>query len=691
MSTRPRFGFLAALLACGLAAGDEAPRVRLDAGHPWRPPFGLHRVGRPAEAVVEFPAGRPARRYSVSIRLRGEEIALRELTIPERPPFRARVPVAAAADELVVLAAGEAGAGSGPEVIARQAVALPEVEAEAIARPDQLVNPVDLGTVLVPSGWLLLGPGRGAGLDLAAFSRTGDRRACRVEAWFQSRPAAKTTAALDLPAGRRADRKLRLPEPPPAGDRDVLRVVLAAADGAELWRKAIPVMIVRDPPKLPAFGATALKLRFDPPISVRDPATGTFSTLKYEDGWDTRLDDVVVALPNGARFVFWRGSSYIPFWAGMHNTGLSMEWAENLAPPADAVDCVEPLMDKELRYGRVEVVEATAARVHVRWRYQSTDLHYRVWGDEAVEDYYFYPDGFGTRVLTLKSDPATDYELSEFILLAPQDAYPFAVLPKNPIDVLPAEGPSRSIGFPIDRAAEAELRRSTVLPAAYRVRLHEEDALAAVYFNPRDPALPPVIFAPFTDGGEVVTPAYWGSHWPLARGNATGSAIDDRIHLTPSHTSLMSWARSKPGPISTATLATLDALGRSRTMAVRRWAWLIGMSDAPDDRLRAWARSYAEPPSLELRGARPDLDAYAPERRALRLAVEARDVEIEVKPRVPAVNPVFELIGTPAGQLRVTLADRVLDPGRYAWDGRTLWLDATLASATRLRLTFGDR
>ena len=51
-------------------------------------------------------------------------------------------------------------------------------------------------------------------------------------------------------------------------------------------------------------------------------------------------------------------------------------------------------MDKELRYGKVEIVEATSAQIHVRWTYQSTDFEYKVWGDQAVEDYYFYPDGF---------------------------------------------------------------------------------------------------------------------------------------------------------------------------------------------------------------------------------------------------------------------------------------------------------
>ena len=89
----------------------------------------------------------------------------------------------------------------------------------------------------------------------------------------------------------------------------------------------------------------------------------------------------------------------MPFWAGRHGTGLSYEWAETGPLPEGFVDSVEPLMDKELRYGRVCIVESTAARVHVRWTYQSCDFNYKVWGDAAQEDFYFYPDGFGTRVL----------------------------------------------------------------------------------------------------------------------------------------------------------------------------------------------------------------------------------------------------------------------------------------------------
>ena len=41
-------------------------------------------------------------------------------------------------------------------------------------KPDTIVNPVDLGTILVPAGWLLLGPGQTATLEIAAISRTRD-------------------------------------------------------------------------------------------------------------------------------------------------------------------------------------------------------------------------------------------------------------------------------------------------------------------------------------------------------------------------------------------------------------------------------------------------------------------------------------------------------------------------------------
>ncbi len=662
-------------------------RIQLDPGHPWRPPFGLERVGQPLTVLVESRAKPDGSGHTLAAFENGKEVGRFPLHFSAATPFTARVALAASADEIAVLSDSNQGA---KKVLAREAIHPPNLEVEAVPRPDTVINPVDLGTILVPNGWLLLGPGQAGVVDVAALARTNEIPDARVRVWFESTPSVQNAVSILLRKGRRADRHLRVPETSTARDRDVLHVSLSDGKGNDLWHKTIPTMVVHNAPHWPTFGATDTKLRYDAPISVRDPGTGTFSTIPYKDAWDPALHDVVVSLPNGARFVFWRGSSYIPFWAGRHNTGACYEWAEILSRFADATDCVEPLMDKTLRYGRVAIVESTPARVHVRWTYQSTDLKYKVWGDSAVEDYYFYPDGFGTRVLTLKSDPAFEYELSELIILTPPATYPFDVLPRTAVEALFLNGRRHAFAFPSLGANDTAPPRSGP-PAIYRLRFHKDEALSAAYFNPNELQTPPVIFGPFYDRGEMVTPCYWGSHWPLARGNATGSAIDERVHITPCHNSVMSWAKARPTPLRTAELMSLDTLGRSKPMVERTWAWLIGMTDDPDERLIERANSFAKPPSLQIEGGRLASDSYVPERRAVRLEVDARTVTIRVRPDRPCVNPVFELIGAPASALSLSLAGRPIEPERFAWDGRTLWIDATIVGPTVLRLVFAGR
>lgn len=679
---KPAFSIL-----CGLAVGlptlvAAAPEpsvratLRVEPPHPWRPPFHLDRVGRPTTVAIEVDPFTPPGRLRLVELHEGRESSRRDLALPAQPPYLVRLELADdATTEVAILDEHDAE-------LARLAIVRPEFEAEAVATPEAVVNPVDLGTILPPADWLLLGPGRAAVVEVAGLLRGRDDPGARVEARFASGGELRT-APLPLRDARRSTARLELPHLT-GDDRDTLHVDILAADGTKLWGREFPVILAKEEAGRPAFGAYETKLRYDAPISVRDPATGAFSTLDYEKGWDPALNDVVVRFPNGARFVFWRGASYIPFWAGRYNTGACYEWAEVMSRQPDAVDCVEPLMDKELRYGRVEILESTPARVRVRWTYQSTDLHYKVWGDQAVEEYTFYPDGFGTRTVDLKTDPSTEYELSELIVLTPQAAYPFDVLPEDLVDAIALDGAKRSYRFPI--RGEAETPTEGRPPAVFRLRLNRREEMAAICFNPGDRAFPPVVFGPFEDQGLLVTPCYWGSHWPLARGNATGSKIDDRIAISPCHNSVMSWAASRPAPIAERRGPDVDAAGRVRDLVRRRWAWLIGMTDVDDARLLQWARSYASPPALAVTGGRVGFEGWSPERRCLAVAVEARSIEILVTPDDPCVNPVFELIGAIEGSPRIAIDGRPLAPGSWAWDGRTLWIDATIERPARIRI-----
>ena len=560
------------------------------------------------------------------------------------------------------------------------------VEADADARPAKVINPVDLGAILVPSDWLLLQGGQGGTVELAAISHDGDLPAAQATAWFESNPSEKSSTSLALVKNRRVTGQLPLPGRPSDRENDALLVAITDGSGTEVWRKSIPVMLVQSPPVWPTFGATETKLRYDGPISLR-AEDGTLSELDYDQGWDPALNDVVVSLPNGARYVFWRGSSYIPFWAGRYNTGLCFEWAETRPPPDGFVDSVEPLMDKELRYGRVKIIESTKARVHVRWTYQSCDFNYKVWGDSATEDYYFYPDGFGTRHLTLQSAPDGDYELSEVIILTPQAAYPFDVLPSNLADVLFLDGQKFEIVTPVLAEQQTKMQQSPEIPAIYRIRMNKHEQLTGVYFNPNDTHLPSVFFVPFYDKGQRVTPAYWGSHWPLARGKSTGGQIDDRIAITPAHNSLMSWAFRRPMPLKSELVDAVDTLGEKRPMKIEQWAWLIGMTDDSDAELLARARSYAAPPDITVEGGA--FNGHAPERRASRIGVEGKTLNIHFKGTAPWVNPVLECEGAPGALQGVWVNGEGLGEEDYRWDGTVLWVGRSLGEAGELRVAFG--
>ena len=678
-------------------------KLQLDEGHEWRPPFGLDRVGQPINIDVEVKSDRRLLREYYVVGFVGEQEVERQVLRIRRRTFDRPD-----SDEVQHGGTATASLESYPEEVvlsslcrfegealelARLSVPFPRIQAAAVARPSVSMNPVDLGAIFVPHDWLILGPGQKAELNAAAIAYGGSHPQAKLVGWFESQPDEQASVPLAVQDREVSRASLVLDGIQPEGENDVLHAVLLTAQGEDLWHQTIQTMYVANPPKLPAFGATELNLRYDPPISINTAGGGELEFTDYDSAWAPHLKDVVVSLPNGSRFVFWRGSSYIPFWAGKHNTGMCYEWAETTPPPDGFVDAIEPLMDKELRYGRVEIIEATPARVHVRWTYQSTDFTYKVWGAQAVEDFYFYPDGFGTRVLDLKRKPGTEYELSEFIVLTPQSAYPLEVLPKTMVDMIYLDGDKWEFSFPDHALYQSTfpdaLHPPRNIPAVYRIRLHKDETVAAVYFHPSPNHYPMGPFAPFHDRGYLVTPAYWGSHWPLSRGKTTGWSIDDRIHYSPAHNSLLTWGvTNRPIPITSGNVETINTLGQAEIMTVERWSWLIGMSGASDARLIEWAHSFSRPPSVEVSGAEFDYVAYSPERRSIRLRVPEHTVSMTLKPVIRTVNPVFELIHAPQSTLEVVLGGKVLPQDRYAWDGETLWIEATIGEPTQLQLRF---
>lgn len=121
------------------------------------------------------------------------------------------------------------------------------------------------------------------------------------------------------------------------------------------------------------------------PSGPSGPGTfGAYYThLNYTPEWDQhwRVDDhpdVVVRFEDGGhKFVFWRGTSYIPCWVTDNDIWYTNEFVErrgNHSPNTEG--CVEPMSDKQCRYSHVRVIESNEARVVIHWRYAPVDVRY---------------------------------------------------------------------------------------------------------------------------------------------------------------------------------------------------------------------------------------------------------------------------------------------------------------------------
>jgi hypothetical protein len=392
-----------------------------------------------------------------------------------------------------------------------------------------------------------------------------------------------------------------------------LAVRLDIVSGDELLASRQWTLRFLDQPPTVAFGARRANLRYTHPITDGD------TVRTWEDLWGHRPErDVVVSFPDtDARFVFWRGASYAGCWA-LPEAWLCYEWLEAEPDFYGAVDCVEPIMDKNCRYSRAEIVSSTPARAVVRWSYALTDSLVKVIRDERAEETFtLYPDGIGTRYLRAFYRDGW-HETQEFLLLNRPGRRPSDALGPQAITFLSPTGERQTPVWPKPGFSLAGWPQVIAI-------LNLGNGPYPFMVTPDAPYQTKVWADPYLEKPDLFN-SY--PHWPVTRGMVTSWLTDPADFARPTHSNLANLVND---PIR-------------RTDEEKDYLWLVGVTPNEQAALEA-ARCWLRPGRIEpLEGVASGeysqverayiLRPTSPDTRALRFTLVP-------EPGIPVVNPAF--------------------------------------------------
>jgi hypothetical protein len=361
------------------------------------------------------------------------------------------------------------------------------------------------------------------------------------------------------------------------------------------------------------------------------PFGAFYTTLKYYDAWDAQWRvgenaDVVVRFDqNPCRFVFWRGTSYIPHWVTENGVWYDNEFNETWSEHG----CHEPMSDKQCRHAHVRIIETSDARVVVHWRYALVDNWYEFakidpatgWGDWTDEIYTIYPDGVGVRKITLhSSSPRAPHEWHEGIIVMGPGQRPEDVLEPDALTMMNMRGQSHTYSWR-DGAPEAPTD-----PPAANIQIINTKSKFKPFI-----AVPSASEPEFDIyDGELrrdVSIFPWWNHWPTAFDPCDGRYAMDADRASHSSLTHCHWG-------------AYDETENSMTKIM-----LNGLTDSSPPKLVQLVKSWDAPPSMSVIGDESAVQGYDPSQRAyiVRRAVAEAPTELKLQIDASETSPIANL------------------------------------------------
>ena len=174
---------------------------------------------------------------------------------------------------------------------------------------------------------------------------------------------------------------------------------------------------------------------------------GTYTNLNYFETWDNMwrfgiYPDVVVASDlNPVKFVFWKGTNYIPCMVNDKNQYYSNEFNETWYTSGGS-GCQEPMSDKKLLTTHARIIENSPARTVVEWRVALMDTKSNIqanydsisnWGDWTDWLFYIYPDGLAVKHMRLYTSGKLNHEWQEGMAIIGENTRPEEVIEQSPV------------------------------------------------------------------------------------------------------------------------------------------------------------------------------------------------------------------------------------------------------------------
>jgi hypothetical protein len=398
---------------------------------------------------------------------------------------------------------------------------------------------------------------------------------------------------------------------------------------------------------------------------------------------------VVVDCDQAWRFVFWDKAQYVGCVDVGEGVWFTPEWCETNSP--NDLHCYEPIMDKQLRWSKVQILETGPARARVRWTYALADMRYRIFhGDTRAEEIYtIYPDGVAVREVILwpgtqnnHGGNANLWQVAEWILINAAGTSPHDCL-QTPTPFTLRNGAGEVIHVPWPLPAETFEPFCAHYPQLadwpmYVGKINLKDRPNPFLIICKNQALFPFMPCSACKGNHPYFNMFPGKrfyniykHWPVTE-------MEDFLQWVP--------AGEDVGKVATHT-SFMDvnfALRRSANDYIptpdqgATWCMLVGATANGTDgaELEQIAHAYQSPARIdvqrdpgereELHRGRVLLEGYDFALRAyvLRKTGDNR-IRLTMKPIAPQINPVFLINGWTAPDVCVYLNGQELDSSRF--------------------------